>query len=53
MNPIRAIIDHFTPAWKKTDDYRRWKAGRPSIGEEAMDRVAAARRVSSRKGVTP
>jgi len=40
MNPLLKIIDRFTPAWKRTDDYRRWKAGLPSIGEEAMDRAA-------------
>lgn len=43
MGPLRKLIDHFTPAWKKTDDYRRWKAGLPSIGEEAMDRSAQTR----------
>lgn len=43
MGPLRKLIDRLTPAWKKTDDYRRWKAGLPSIGEEAMDRAGQAR----------
>jgi hypothetical protein len=43
MNPLRSLLNRFTPAWKKTDDYRRWKAGLPSIGEEAMDRAHADR----------
>ena len=49
MNPISAIAEHFTPAWKKTDDYRRWKAGLPSVGEESLRGAPRAYPPSNRK----